>query len=196
MKRTCLATGFSLLAFLAQAPARAQIAVPPYWFLTQGTASTCSDDDVFLGNVFINVPAPLFVSERGVLSAPGLPELGFTVDSNFQGVGVFGFTVFTDPYVVPANTPLTLVVRTYEQPNFQGRIAYLSTVTWDCTTGALLSAYAGPASIFEDGVECGSTCNWSAALPLEAPGSPAGAWVDSASPPASTGASSTSTRAD
>jgi hypothetical protein len=162
MKSTSVVLALLALVSWPSTSAHAQISVPPYWMLTQGAAGTCVDDDVFMAGVFINVPAPLSASERGVLSAPGFPNLGFTQDSNFQGVGTFGFTVFTDAYVLPAGTPLTLTVRTFDQPNFAGALAYLSSVTWDCTTGAIVSIYAGSPLIFADGFECDDhLCAWS-----------------------------------
>lgn len=111
----------------------------PSWQLVQAPAGVCSDDDVFIPAVEINVPAPMFASEKGTYSAPGFPNLGYTQDSNFQGVGAFGFTVFTDPYVLPANTQVTLSVTTYKGPNYTGGVAYISTMTWDCTTGVIAS---------------------------------------------------------
>lgn len=168
MNRSLPTVALLVLASASASSAGAQIAVPPYWMLTQGVASTCSDDDVTLPAVFVNVPAPLFASERGVLSAPGFANLGATLDSNFQGVGMFNFTVFTEPFALAADTPLTLTVRTFDQPNYQGDTVYLSSVTWNCTTGAILSIYAGSPLIFEDGFECGSICRWTTAAPLGA----------------------------
>jgi len=139
MKQTASLAAVFVLATLTLAPAQAQLGPAPSWVLTEGAPGTCADDDVFLPGVFVNVPAPLFASEQGVFEAPGFPNLGYTQDSSFQGVGEFGFNVFTDPYVVPANTPLTLTVTTYHGPNFQGGIAYISTITWDCTTGEVLA---------------------------------------------------------
>jgi hypothetical protein len=144
MARTCARTTLGLLLIAIAAPSEAQLGPAPSWVLTAGAVNTCVDDDVFLPGVYINVPSPMFASERGVLSAPGFPNLGFTQDSNFQGVGTFGFTVFTDPYTLPANTPLTLKVTTFNQANFLGGAAYVSFITWNCTTGAILDIGQGP----------------------------------------------------
>ena len=141
-KRSAL-TRFALLLALAALPAAAQLGPAPSWVLTQGAAATCADDDVFVPGVYINVPAPMFASERGVFSAPGFPDLGYTQDTSFQGVGMFGFTVFTDPFTLPAGTPLTLRVTTYREPNYLGGTAYYSYITWDCTTGAVLDVGGG-----------------------------------------------------
>lgn len=136
MKRAvaCLATCLCLVS----APASGQFGPVPSWRLTQGAAGVCADDDVLMPGVFINAPAPGFYSEQGVYSAPGFPSLGFTEDNSFQGVGAFGFTVFTDPYVLPDNTPVSLIVRTFRGPNQTGGVAYESYVTWNCTTGAVI----------------------------------------------------------
>lgn len=115
----------------------------PSWELSLGAAATCTVDGGFsLPGVSINAPSP--ASERGTLNAPGFPNLGFTQDTNFTGVGSYGFFVFaTAPYTLPANTPLTLTVTTYPQPNYQGNPAYISSVTWNCTTGAVLALSNG-----------------------------------------------------
>lgn len=111
----------------------------PSWQLTQGVPASCSaSGGLSMPGVDINVsPGP--ASEQGVLSAPGNPNLGYTVDTSFSGVGTFAFTVFLNaPYALPANTPLTLSVTTYNGPNYTGGVSYVSTITWDCTTGALV----------------------------------------------------------
>ncbi|MBL8147007.1 MAG: hypothetical protein JNL34_11540 [Anaerolineae bacterium] len=116
----------------------------PSWQLTQGAPASCSASSALvMPGVEINV-APGPASEQGVLSAPGNPNLGVTHDTSFSGVGTFGFTVFlTGPYSLPANTPLTLSVTTYHGPNYTGGVAYVSTATWDCTTGTLISLVSG-----------------------------------------------------
>ena len=131
-----LVLALSAFAVFALGPA-------PSWQLTAAPAGVCTDDDIFIPGVEINVPAPMFASESGTLSAPGFPGLGYTQDTNFQGVGTFGFTVFTDPFVLPANTPLTLSITTYAGPNYTGGAVYVSTMTWDCTTGVISSLVNG-----------------------------------------------------
>ncbi|MGE0361400.1 MAG: hypothetical protein AB7R67_11805 [Vicinamibacterales bacterium] len=144
MHRPCGRLILTVLLMALAVPVAAQVGPAPSWVLTTGAVDSCVDDDVFLPGVSINVPSPLFASERGILSAPGFPNLGYTQDSSFQGVGAFGFTVFTDPYSLPANTPLTLKVTTFNQPNFAGGAAYVSVLTWNCTTGAIIDIGHGP----------------------------------------------------
>jgi hypothetical protein len=138
MRKPLLFTAFILLLFASVFTVVA-LGPAPSWELTTAPAGVCSDDDVFVPAVEINVPAPQFASERGTYSAPGFPDLGYTLDLSFQGVGTFGFTVFTDPYVLPANTLVTLTVTTYNGPNYTGGTAYISSMTWDCTTGAIIA---------------------------------------------------------
>lgn len=150
MKRAPLAVVLGVVLSCIGTALPAQFGPAPSWVLTQGAPNTCVDDDVFMPGVYVNVPAPMFASENGVLEAPGFPNLGYTQDTNFQGVGQFGFNVFTDPFALPPNTPLTLTVTTYFEPNFQGGIAYVSYVTWDCTTGETLAiGGSGPPSLLE-----------------------------------------------
>lgn len=137
MQRLFLAVMVLLAATLGAGTAVAQYGPSPSWVLTQGVAGSCAGDDISLGGVYVNVLSP--ASENGVLSAPGFPNLGYTSDTSFTGVGVFGFTAFTAPYSLPANTPLTLSVTTYRMPSFLGGVAYVSYITWDCTTGQVIA---------------------------------------------------------
>lgn len=112
----------------------------PSWQLTQGAPGTCSSTDGFsMPGVEINIPSGA-ASEQGTLSAPGYPSLGYTVDGAFGPfVGPHSFFVFVSaPYSLPANTPITLSVTTYNGTGYAGGVSYVSTVTWDCTTGALI----------------------------------------------------------
>lgn len=119
----------------------------PSWQLTQGAAGTCvvSGSGFSLPGVEINIPTGQ-ASEKGVLNATGYATLGTTIDTAFGPfVGPAGFFVFAGPYSLPPNTKLTLTVTTYAAANFAGGTAYVSTVTWDCTTGAVVAAdFSGP----------------------------------------------------
>lgn len=113
----------------------------PSWQLNAGAPNSCVVSAVLLlPGVEINVPVGQ-ASERGVLSAPGYPNLGVTNDSVFGPfVGPSSFLVFASaPYSLPANTPLTLSVTTYNGPSYTGGVSYVSTITWDCTTGAVIA---------------------------------------------------------
>ncbi|GEM_PF-3859944 len=135
--RKFLILGLFVLAVFAVTMTVFALGPAPSWQLNLAPAGVCTDDDVFIPGVEINAPSP--ASELGTYSAPGFPNLGYTQDSNFTGVGTFGFTVFTDPYVLPANTQVTLTVTTYKGPNYTGGVAYISSMTWDCTTGVISS---------------------------------------------------------
>lgn len=132
----------------------------PSWQLTQGAAATCTVGANFgLPGVEINIPSGQ-ASEKGVLSATGFPNLGTTIDTAFGPfVGPAGFTVFaTAPFSLPPNTKLTLTVTTYAAANFAGGTAYVSTITWDCTTGAVVAAdFVGPgipSGFVQRGIAC------------------------------------------
>lgn len=129
---------FSITVFVAAA-----LGPAPSWQLTQGTADTCSIEGGFsLPGVEVNIPTGQ-ASEQGVLSAPGEPSLGFTQDTAYgPNVGTLGgfFVFVTGAYSLPPNTPLTLSVTTYNGTNYTGGVSYVSTITWDCTTGALLAS--------------------------------------------------------
>jgi hypothetical protein len=126
----------------------------PSWQLTQGLANTCNSTFGFsLQGVQVNIPSGQ-ASEQGTLSAPGNPNLGFTTDGAYgPNVGTLGgFFVFANaPYSLPANTPLTLSVTTYNGTSFTGGVSYVSTITWDCTTGALVAQTTVCATPLPDG---------------------------------------------
>lgn len=130
-------------ALLAAAPQAWALGPAPSWQLNQGAPNTCvvSGGGFNLPGVEINVPSGQ-ASEQGVLSAPGFPSLGNTQDAAFGPfVGPSSFFVFVGaPYTLPAGTPLTLSVTTYNGTNYTGGVAYVSTITWNCTTGAVIQA--------------------------------------------------------
>jgi hypothetical protein len=127
-------------------PAVGTLGPVPSWQLNQGAPNTCSAEvGFFLPGVETNIPEGV-ASEQGVLSAPGQPNLGSTSDIAFgPWVGPVGFFVFAPGYSLPPNTLLTLSVTTYDGPNFTGGISHVSTITWNCTTGAVVSGPAVPA---------------------------------------------------
>ncbi|MBL8145215.1 MAG: hypothetical protein JNL34_02415 [Anaerolineae bacterium] len=130
-----------LVALLVVAGAALAQGPVPSWFLTQGAPNTCSSTSGFsLNGVEVNIPSGQ-ASESGVLSAPGNPSLGFTNDDAYgPNVGTLGgfFVFVSPPYSLPANTPLTLSVTTFFGTNQTGGVSYVSTITWDCTTGVLI----------------------------------------------------------
>lgn len=132
-----LAVASALFAAVPQAWA---LGPAPSWQLNQGAVNTCDSSGFNLPGVEINVPTGQ-ASEQGVLSAPGFPNLGHTQDTAFGPfVGPSSFFVFVDtPYTLPPNTPLTLSVTTYHGTNYTGGVAYVSTITWNCTTGAVIA---------------------------------------------------------
>ncbi len=127
--------GLALALVGARTPDRVESAsVQPSWEILEGEPNSCADTDGFSIQVYINNPAA--ASEQGQLTVPGYGQVGYTTDSNFSGIGTFSFFIFnTVDYSVPAHTPLTLTVTTYNLPNFAGGVSYVDTMTWDCTTG-------------------------------------------------------------
>ena len=112
-------------------------AVTPSWELNAGVPNSCSATDGDGLDTTANINAPSAASEQGVLSVQGVGNVGFTTDDDFTGVNpTNGFTIFVDTtYSVPAHTPITLVITTFNQPNFLGGVSFVDIHTWDCTTG-------------------------------------------------------------
>ncbi len=129
-------TAFALAG--TQLPTRVQAAAhDPSWEILTGAAGSCAPGSSVSITAEINVTSP--ASEQGTFTVPGYGQVGYTADTSFTGVGTFGFTIFvTTPYTVAANTPLTLTVTTYNGSNFTGGASFISSLTWDCTTGEIL----------------------------------------------------------
>jgi hypothetical protein len=82
-------------------------------------------------------------SEQAALRGPGNPNVGFAQDTAFgPNVGPVGYAIGVQPYSFPPNTPLTLTMTTYNGTNFTGGVSYISTITWNCTTGAVITPRA------------------------------------------------------
>jgi hypothetical protein len=115
-------------------------AVTPSWELNAGVPDSCSADAGGGLETTANINAPSPASEQGELTVQGVGHVGFTTDDDFQGVNpTNGFFIFVDTtYSVPAHTPITLVITTFNQPNFLGGVSFVDTHTWDCTTGEFI----------------------------------------------------------
>ena len=118
-------------------PQRAETAsVDPSWEILEGEPDSCSGDGISGFSIMVEVKASAPASEKGQFVVPGYGQVGYTVDSSFSGDGEFSFFVFASaPYSVPDHTPVTLTVTTYNGANYTGGVSYVSTMTWDCTTG-------------------------------------------------------------
>ncbi len=119
------------------APQRAETAsVDPSWEILEGKPDSCFSDGSGGFMIMVEVQASALASEKGQFVVPGYGQVGYTQDNAFSGAGVFSFMMFASaPYSVPDHTPVTLTVTTYNGTNFTGGVSYVSTLTWDCTTG-------------------------------------------------------------
>jgi len=146
MRVVSLVLVFGLALALAGAPSlkHAETAsVQPSWEILEGEPDSCSLSSGFSIVVSINNPAG--GSEQGQFVVPGYGQVGYTIDSSFTGISPANsfFVFLTTPYTVPAHTPVTLTVTTYNLPNYLGGVSYVDTKTWDCTTGEFVSAAPG-----------------------------------------------------
>jgi len=128
---------------LPAAAAAGTLGPVPSWKLNQGAPDTCNvQGSLFLEGAETNIPVGQ-ASEQGVLRALGHPNLGTVMDTAFgPHVGPVLMLISAGPYALPPNTPLTLTVTTYNGTNFTGGISYVSTITWNCTTGAVIQRVA------------------------------------------------------
>jgi hypothetical protein len=118
---------------------------PPAILLsTQQTtlASTCGGG-AFNVNTFIQVDG--FASADVKLTAPGVGLIEeFTDDTgeNLPGFkGTFpAFHILGSGGGLPPNTPVTITITTYTRPKLAGSVSWVSSLTFDCTTGVVLAA--------------------------------------------------------
>jgi hypothetical protein len=137
--------GLALVLAGAQTPQHAETAsVDPSWEILEGEPNSCTGTGSgFSIMAWVNVSAP--ASEQGTFTVPGFGAVGETHDTNYGGPtnNSLSFFVFgTAAYSVPAHTPVTLTVTTYNDPNYLGGVSYVDTMTWDCTTGLEMVAPA------------------------------------------------------
>lgn len=110
--------------------------IQPSWEILEGEPNSCSLSSGGFG-ITAAVNNPASASEQGQFVVPGYGQVGETHDTNFAGIlpSISFFVFVSTPYSVPAHTPVTLTVTTYNLPNYAGGVSYVSTMTWDCTTG-------------------------------------------------------------
>ena len=125
---------------LPGAAAASTLGPVPSWKLNQGIPNSCSAQGsaLFVPGVTTNIPTGQ-ASEQAVMRGPGNPNLGFAQDTAFGPfVGPVGYGIGIQPYSFPPNTALTLTMTTYNGTNFTGGVSFISTITWNCSTGAVI----------------------------------------------------------
>jgi hypothetical protein len=103
-------------------------------------AGTCGGP-TFDISTFINVDAQ--ASAEVKLSVVGAGTIEQFVDETGTNVGPFrgaysGFHILSFGGGLPPNTPIKLTITTYSGHALRGAATYVSTLTYDCTTGAIL----------------------------------------------------------
>jgi len=116
-----------------------------------GLAGTCGGA-AFDVNTFINIGTQASADVR--LSAPGVGIIEQFVDETGKNIGPYNATYPTFHILnfgggLAPNTQITLTVTTYSGPGLTGSAAFTSSITFDCTTGAVALQGPGgtPASI-------------------------------------------------
>jgi hypothetical protein len=110
-------------------------------------AGTCGGN-TFNVNTFIDVNA--LASADVKVSAPGVGTIEEFTDETGQNIGPYNdyYPTFQIPSFgggLPPNTRITIDVTTYSGPNLSGSITFSSTLTFNCTTGAVIFAQpSGP----------------------------------------------------
>jgi hypothetical protein len=105
-------------------------------------ASTCSGS-AFDVNTFINVDTAASADVK--VTAPGVGQIEEFTDETGANIGPYS-AVFPTFHILafggglPPNTPITITITTYSGTNLGGDITSVSSLTFNCTTGAVLSA--------------------------------------------------------
>lgn len=100
---------------------------------------------------YVNIPGPdgsddLVVTAPGDVTVADWTFANSTGGENYHSVGANTYGIGDSGQTVAAGTPLTATIRTYFGLDGTGGLAYTSSITWNCTTGAVLSIVSGPAS--------------------------------------------------
>jgi hypothetical protein len=105
-------------------------------------AGTCGGN-AFDVATFINVTAQASADVR--VSAPGVGAIEEFTDETGKNIGPYNdlyptFQILAFGGGLPPNTLLTIAVTTYSGPNLSGSVTFVSTLTFNCTTGAVILA--------------------------------------------------------
>jgi len=106
-----------------------------------GLAGTCGGA-AFDVNTLINVGSQASADVR--LSAPGVGLVEQFTDETGENLGNYAadFPAFNIPAFgggLAPNTPITLTITTYSGRSLTGSITFVSTLVFDCTTGAVIA---------------------------------------------------------
>jgi len=111
----------------------------------QGSLANTCGGNPFDVNTFIDVDPSASADVK--LTAPGLGLIEEFIDNTGSNIGPFNanFPTFHIPGFgggLAPNTPITITVATYTGANLTGTVSSTSSLTFDCTTGAVQSAPA------------------------------------------------------
>ncbi len=117
---------------------------PAILLLNQQTslASTCGGS-AFDVNTFINVDGVASADVK--VTAPGVGLIEEFTDETGANIGPYNaafpsFHILAFGGGLPPNTPITIIITTYTGANLTGSISSTSSITFNCTSGAVLAA--------------------------------------------------------
>jgi hypothetical protein len=137
-----MAAGAGTLGGSAVPSAPASLLLPSIEILSQQTklAGTCGGATFDL-NTFINVDAQASADVR--LAVPGIGTIEEFTDETGSNIGPFRgvyptFHILSFGGGLPPNTPITLTVTTFTGHALSGVTSFVSTLQFNCTSGAIL----------------------------------------------------------